>query len=201
MRFFLSPAADRPPGVSWGMTLSYFEIATTTANVGTSYLYVSGATEPDTILVSACLGEELLSWVPIVEGPQYGRAWRHAISQAYPRIGALLTAAVESPHSDMIMSAGHDPDDQQRKWSISLRLRDLVLPPMVNETNAQAFLNGERLHAGYATVLSESLAALREVTEDGLSKIDKDAPHRREFVSGVRHLQKLAPALERFQNA
>src|SRR5262245_29547660 len=107
MRFFLSPAADQPPGVSWAMTLSYFELARPTANIGTTYLYVSGATEADSVLVSACLGDELLSWIPIVEGPQHGRAWRHAISQAYPRIGALLTTGAESPYSDMTMAAGH----------------------------------------------------------------------------------------------
>jgi hypothetical protein len=196
MRFFLSPATDRPPGVSWAMTLSYFEVATTTAHVGTTYLYVSGGTEPDSILVTACLGDELLSSIPIVEGQQFGRAWRHAISQAYPRIGALLTA-----ESGMTMAAGHDPDDQERKWFISLLVRDLVLPPRVDETNAGAFLSDERLQASYATVLTESLAALGEVTEAGLSKIDKDAPHRRELVKGVRQLQKLAPAFRQFQNA
>jgi hypothetical protein len=181
------------------MTLSYIEVTMTTANVGTTYLYVSGATEPDSILVTACLGEELLSWIPIVEGAQYGRAWRHAISQAYPGIGAMLTSGAESPHSGLAMSAGHDPDDQLRKWFISLPLRDVVLPPQVNDENAQAFLNCERLQAGYATLLTASLAALREVTDERLSKIDKDAPHRREFAKGVRQLQRWAPALERFQ--
>jgi hypothetical protein len=197
MRFFLSPAADRPPGTSWAMTQSYIEVATTTANVGTTYLYVSGATDADSVLVTACLGEELLSWIPIVEGPQYGRAWRHAITLAYPRIGAMLTSEAESS-SGLSMSAGHDPDDQLRKWFISLPLRDLVLPPQVNDGNAQAFLNCERLQAAYATVLTESVAALREVTEDGLSKIDKDAPHRREFAKGVRQLQRSLQRVQQF---
>jgi hypothetical protein len=196
MRFFLSPTTDRPPGVSWAMTLSYFEVATTTARVGTTYLYVSGGIEPDSILVTACLGDELLSWIAIVEGRQFGRAWRHAISQAYPRIGALLTA-----ESGVTMTAGHDPDDQKRRWFISLLVRDLVRPSRVDETDAEAFLSDERLQVSYATVLTTSLAALGEVTEAGLSKIDKGAPHRREFVKGVRQLQKLAPALRQFQNA
>ena len=56
------------------MTRSYFEVATTAAGVGTTYLYVSGGTEPDSIVVTACLGDELLSWIPIVEGQQFGRA-------------------------------------------------------------------------------------------------------------------------------
>jgi hypothetical protein len=196
MRFFLRPTTDRPPGGSWAMTRSYFEVATTAAGVGTTYLYVSGGTEPDSIVVTACLGDELLSWIPIVEGQQFGRAWRHAISHAYPRIGALLTA-----ESGMTMTAGHDPDDQERKWFISLLVRDLVLPSRVDETNARAFLSDERLQVSYATVLTESLAALGEVTEDGLSKIDTDAPHRREFVKGVHQLQRLAPAFRQFQNA
>jgi hypothetical protein len=200
MRFFLSPATDRPPGASWAMTMSYFEVTTTTAGTGTTHLYVSGGPTADTVSVSACLGVELLTWIPIVEGQRYGRAWRHAISDAYPRIGAMLTAGADADHSRMTMTAGHDPDDQLRKWTISLHLSDLALPPRVDESNAQTILFGERMSAAYATALRETLAALGEVTIDGLSKVDKDAPHRREFAKGVRQLQEWMPAIHRFQS-
>jgi hypothetical protein len=193
MQFFFDPVAAQPPGLTWTMTLSYFEVVHSTPPAGTYTLYVSGSAQPDAVVVTACLGDELTTWIRLVEGPQFGAVWRRVIGHAYPTVGRMF----EADPSSTSMGPGYDPDDQRRKWFVRLQVDELDLPAVVDQSNAAEFLTGERLMAAYEIVRYGALTTLNEIAHIGMSTVDKNAPHRREFGVGVERAQRWAPAVQR----